>query len=40
MKIKFSSRTHMTTSSLSTQKQQVNDNAKKKKKTDKDFIVV
>jgi hypothetical protein len=32
MKIKFSSRTHMTTSSLSTQKQQVNDNAKKKKK--------
>jgi hypothetical protein len=31
MKIKFSSRTHMTTSSLSTQKQ-VNDNAKKKKK--------
>jgi len=39
MKIKFSSRTHMTTSSLSTQKQ-VNDNAKKKKKTDKDFIVV
>jgi len=38
MKINFSLRTYMTTSSLSTQKQQVNDNAKKKK--DKDFFVV